>query len=205
MTLRLPRLPRNVSLIAGGVPTVEFQRFWDQVCGLVEAHENYQDAILAAQTAADAANAAAAAASTAAASANTAATTAQTAADAVTDETNLVNSYVTGTPPILTATDAGSNATITVAAHTRTYGDGSTVSITGGSIVSQPYSTLIYVYYVDATRSSTTPTFLATTSASTAAQTGNTHLVGAVTTPAAAGPPETGDAVAPPGVGSLYT
>lgn len=202
MALKLPTLPRGVKLIAAdGTATQQFQQWWQSLTRTIETQEGRQDELI---TALVEVNAATEAAQTAADTATTAAASAQTAADTTTAQTNLVDSYVDGTPPFLTATDAGANVTITVAAHNRVYGDATTLAITGGSVTGQPYSTLVYIYYVDATRADTTPTFLATTDASTAAQTGDTHLVGSVTTPAAAAPPETGNYVAAPGIGNLY-
>lgn len=198
MPLNLPRLPRNVKLTdANGQPTQIFQQWWQTAAKAIEAQFGAVDAAIAAQAAADAAN-------TAAEAANTAAETAQDAADAVTAESNLVNSYVTGTPPILTATDAGANVTITIAAHSRVYGDGTTVSVTGGNLTGLSYSTTYYIYYDQASRAGGAVTFVSTTTGNTAAQTGDRHLVGSVLTPAAAGAPVDGDYVAPPGIGSLY-
>lgn len=203
MAFRLPRLPDSFAIVTSSFkPTALFIRWWQSVVQKIEealaALEGAIAAVAAAQAAADNANAAAAVATAAAADA-------QDATDAVTRENNLVNSYVDGTPPILTATDAGANVTIAVAAHTRVYGDGSTLAITGGNVTGQAYSVpKLYIYYVDATRADTTPTFLATTDPTVAAQTGDTHLIGSTPTPAAAAPPETGDSVAPPGIGNLY-
>lgn len=198
MALKLPRLPRGVALVdKNGAATQAFQVWWQNLAQAVETHEGFQDAIIGLEAATEAAQAAAD-------TANAAAETAQTAADAVTAESSLVNSYVDGTPPILSASDAGTDATITIASHTRVYGDSSTLAITGAALTGLAYSTTYYVYYVDATRADTTPTFLTTTNGTTAAQTGDTHLIGVVTTPAAAAPANTGDYVAPPGLGSLY-
>lgn len=199
MAYRLARLPRNVSIVdASGLPNATFQKWWQsQVQDIEFALNSLQDAIdaiAAAQAAADAANAAAA-------TAEAAATTAQNAADAATLEQNLVNSYVTGAT--ITATDAGTNASITISSHTRVYGDGSSLAITGTTLTALAYSTLYYIYYVDATRADTTPTIQATTSQVTAAQTGDTHLIGSVTTPAAAAADTGGKYVAPPRTGEL--
>lgn len=209
MALKLPRLPRNVPLIdANGAATLQFQRWWQDLAQTIETHEGFQDAIIgleeatvAAQEAADAANTAATDAATAATDAQTAADGAQAAADATTAQNNLTNSYPSTNP--LSATDAGANATITIAGHNRIYGDGTTVAITGGSLTALAYSTEYFVYYDDPTRAGGAVTFVSTTSATTAAQTGDRHLVGSVTTPAAAAPPTTGEAVQPPGVGDL--
>ena len=194
---RLPRLPLTVQIVdpKTGRPTQRFQLWWQRFCEDIEAQEGAQDAAIAAQAAADSAIAAAAIASTAA-------VTAQSAADGANSVASLTNSGVTPNP--LSATDAGANATIAVAAHTRIYGDGSTLAIAGPvNITGLAYSTLFYVYYDDPTRADTTPTYATTTSATTAAQTGDRHLVGAVTTPAAAAPPTTGNEVQPPGLGSI--
>jgi hypothetical protein len=189
----LPRLPP-------GVVSPEFQIWWQQVVEAVEAE-------VGALEAADAANAAAVLATAAAAAANTAATNAQTTADDITASSSLANSYVTGTPPIVSAIDAGADATITIAAHTRHYPqpDGSTVdvAVTGGSLTGLAYSTFYYIYYDDASRTGGAVTYHATTSADTAAQLGDRHTVGAVTTPAAAGPPEDGGFTRPPGSGQF--
>lgn len=215
MAFRLPRLPRNVAIVdpATGFPSLAFQRWWQSVVETLEAQEAAQDAAIlaiqqaqaaadAAQDAADAADAAALAAQTAADTANTAASTAQNAADDAASVAALTASGVTGLT--LTATDAGADATITISAHTRVYGDGTSVSVNGGTLTGRAYSTLYYVYYDQASRAGGAVTYATTTSQSTAAQTGDRHLVGQVTTPAAAAPDNNGDFVAPPGIGNIY-
>lgn len=199
MPLRLPRLQRLAAITErDGSPSRAFHQWFDTYGKNIEDAfaqlEATVTAIAAAQAAADAANAAAATAEAAAA-------TAQSAADAVSLETSLNTSYVTGLT--LTASDAGTNATITISAHTRVYGDGTSLAVSGGSLTALSYSTLYYVYYVDATRADTTPTYQATTDPFTAAQTGDTHLVGSVTTPAAAAGNTTGGGTQPPGIGNL--
>lgn len=199
MPLKLPRFQRLAAITEkDGTPSRAFHQWFDTYGKNIEdAFNQLADAvasIAAAQAAADAANAAAAAA-------DAAASAAQGAADAVTTEAALNNSYVTGLT--LTATDAGTDASITISAHTRVYGDGTSLAVSGGSLTGLAYSTFYYVYYVDPTRADTTPTYQATTSQTTAAQTGDTHLVGAVSTPAAAGGPIDGVATRPPGVGTL--
>jgi hypothetical protein len=127
---------------------------------------------------------------------------AQAAADGANSVASLTNSGVTGLT--LGASDAGSDATITVSAHTRVYGDGSTLAIAGPvNITGLAYSTAYYIYYDDPTRADTTPAYQTTTSETTAAQTGDRHLVGFITTPAALAAPETGTPVRPPGIGNL--
>lgn len=196
---RYNKLQRGVPIVGrDGLPTAQFQLYWQQA---IDGLQGQIDAITAAQAAADAANAAAAAAQTAADAADTAATNAQTAADEANANTAITASYVTGVT--LTGTDAGSNATVSISAHTRVYGDGTSVSVNSGSVTSLAYSTDYYIYYDQASRAGGAVTYQATTSVATAAQTGDRHTVGKVTTPAAAAPSTNGNGVEPPGVGNI--
>lgn len=181
-----------------GTATGDFQAKWQRVMEEIETAVN---AVIDAQNAADAANAAAAAADAAAVAAQSAADNAQTAAEDAAAATAIANSYVTGVT--ITATDAGANATITISAHTRYYADGTNVAVNGGSVTGLAYSTLYYIYYDQASRAGGAVTYQATTSEATAAQIGDRHTVGSVTTPAAAAPDNTGDFVYPPGVGNI--
>jgi len=113
----------------------------------------------------------------------------------------LTNSGVTGIT--ISAVDAGSNCTISISNHTRVYGDGVSVSVTGGSITGLAYSTLYYVYYDQASRAGGTVTYVATVVKASAAQVNDRHLVGSVTTPAALGSAVTGKYVDLSGLGSL--
>ncbi len=109
---------------------------------------------------------------------------------------------------ILTAADAGSDASITIANHTRVYPvqgsiDVPDVSITGGSITALAFSTRYFIYYDDTTLANTTPTFVATTDSATA-QVGaaaGRHFLGYVTTPADGGGSTGGTGGGPPGGG----
>lgn len=193
---RLPRLPVNWR----EQPQL-FERYWDDSSRKLEEALNTLLSIPAIEAAIVAANAAAAAANTAATTANTAANTAQTTANTNTAITALVNSYPTGVT--LTATDAGANVTVTVSAHNRTYPPSTTVSVNSGSVTGLAYSTTYYIYYDDVPRTGGAVTYAATTSAATAAQVSNRHLVGSVLTPAAAAAPSTGKNVQPPGVGNI--
>lgn len=199
MALKLPRLQVRTALVnPDGTPTRAFHQWWDKSAKAIEDAvaqlQDAIDAIVAAQDAADAANAAAAAADAAAAAA-------QDAADDAATASALGNSGVTGVT--ITGTDAGSNVTVSISAHTRVYGDGTSVSVNSGSVTALAYSTFYYIYYDQASRAGGAVTYQATTSQSTAAQTGDRHLVGSVTTPAAAAPPTDGGYVAPPGVGGI--
>lgn len=189
---RYNKLQRGVPITdKAGQPTAAFQLYWQQA---IEGLQSQIDAIAAAQAAADAANAAAAAA-------DAAATSAQNAADEAAAATAISNSYPTGLT--LTGTDAGSDATVSISAHTRVYGDGTSVSVNSGTITGLAYSTDYYVYYDQASRAGGTVSYQATTTITTAAQTGDRHTVGKVTTPAAGSPPNTGNQVEPPGVGNI--
>lgn len=178
-----------------GRPTFFFQRAWEDAqratYEAILAIPGVQQAVLDAQAAADAAQAAADTANTAAANADTAAQ--QAAADS-----SLATSGTSGLT--ITAADAGSNVTVTISGHTRIYGDGTSVSVTGGSITALAYSTVYYIYYDQPSRLGGAVSYQATTTQATAAQTGDRHSLGAVTTPAALAGPSTGTPNLPPGV-----
>lgn len=118
-----------------------------------------------------------------------------------------INSYTDPTS-VVTAADAGADATITIADHTRVYPvqgsiDVPDLSIIGGTITGLAFSTHYFVYYDDTTLADTTPAYLSTTDAATAqvgAATGR-HFVGEVTTPADGGGGTTGGGGTPPGGG----
>lgn len=195
MALKLPRLQQNQQLIDDrGYPTTVFLLWWQQVAEQVEASINdialalgaagiALDAAEVAQDAADAADAAALAA--------------QNAANDISSAASLANSYVTGLS--VTATDAGASVTVAISGHTRVYGDGTSVAVTGGSLTGQPYSTTIYIYYDQPTRAGGVVSYVATANIDDVAQLGDRHSVASVVTPAAAAPPNNGGGVRPPG------
>jgi hypothetical protein len=198
MTKRLDRL--NPSNSAG----IAFQKLWQKNCeSLEEALDNLESAVAAIQAAQDAADLANAAAT----AADTAAAAAQTTADGITEASELSSSFVTGAT--ITATDAGTDVTVTISAHTRHYPqpDGSTVdvSVNGGSVTALAYSTSYYIYYDDPSRAGGAVTYAATTSTATAAQIGDRHCVGGVLTPAAAAAPTGGRTTEPAGPGNLQS
>lgn len=196
MTFRLPRLMRG-ALIADpktGRATDDFRLWWQRFAEQIEAEVGALEAAVAAE-------AAAAVAEAAAVTATTAATTAQTAADGANSVASLTNSGVTGAT--ITGSDAGATATATISAHTRQYGDGTSVAVNGGAVTALAYSTTYFIYYDQASRLGGVVTYAATTSEATAAQTGDRHLVGMVVTPAAAAPNTDGDYVRVPGVGGI--
>lgn len=124
-------------------------------------------------------------------------------ANGLTNQVAIMGSFSIPTM-ILTATDAGADATITIANHIRHYANGEDLTITGGTVTGLAYSTTYAVYYDDETRLLAAPTYAATTDLETGQHNYETgrHYMGTVTTPAAAGGPTTGGS---PPAGSGYT
>jgi hypothetical protein len=141
------------------------------------------------------------AAQSTATTANTNATTAAADALAV-KKTDKISASWTSPGAVLTAADVGTSATITIAAHTRKWGDGTSTAVAGGSITGRSFSTAYYVYYTDTTQSDTTPSYLSTTDPNTAAPNAASGrvYVGKITTPADGGGSTSGGTV-PPGGG----
>lgn len=95
---------------------------------------------------------------------------------------------------ILTGSDAGSDATVTIANHTRFWNDATNLAVTGDSVTGLAYSTLYAVYYDDPDRDAAAPTYSATTDLKTAQ---SNYVMGRVfcgniTTPASGGGATTG-------------
>lgn len=82
----------------------------------------------------------------------------------------------------LTASDAGSSATITIASFTMRFSDAD-VSVNSGSISGLSYSTLYYVYYTDPDFAGGSVTFASTTTKETALSS-NRLFIGSILTPA---------------------
>lgn len=203
MTLRLPRLMRGAQIVdpQTGRASDEFRLWWQRLAEQIEVEVGALTAAQAAQAAAVVAQAAAVTAQSAATTAQTAADDAQTSADGANSVASLTNSGVTGCT--ITGADAGANVTVTISAHTRKYGDGTSVAVNGGTVTALAYTTTYFIYYDQASRLGGAVTYAATTSEATAAQTGDRHLVGMVVTPAAAAPNTDGDYVRVPGVGGI--
>lgn len=178
MAFRLARLPVNWK----EQPQL-FERYWDETITQIEKTLNaildipiIQQAVIDAQAAADAAQAAASAA-------QSAADGAQADTDRQKAETSLVNSYTTGfTAPLITANVAG-NATI--GNHMRQYGDGTSVSVIGSSVVTGAATgDIVRIYYDDPARAGGAVTYQFTIDPAAApVQSGNRHSVGAVEIP----------------------
>lgn len=202
MVLRLPRLNSGAPIVdKEGIPTKAFTRFWDEFATAIEgALNNITDALAAAdiaQAAADTAIAAAATAQTSADSAAADAAAAQAAADAAApnDLVSLQQSGVSSNCAI-NGQDIGPDAQITISAHTRYYGDGTSVAVNAGNGAGLVNDTVYWVYYDDPTRAGGAVTYIfATTSADSFPSDVNPdrHYVGKVTTPATGQPDTDGE------------
>lgn len=202
MPVQLPRLDRSIPLVNDKkTPSLPFHQWWQKVVEtLTTSFNTLETAVIDIQAALDAAATAQTAADTAQTAANTAQTAATAAQNAADDATGLASVSTSGTNDVsITATDAGSDVTIDIAAHNRLYANGTTVAVNSGSLTGRAYSTLYYIYYDDAARTGGAVTYQSTTTKETAAQTGDRHLVGSVTTPAALGAPNNGTPKPPPG------
>lgn len=125
---------------------------------------------------------------------------AQAAADAVHLNDSISASW-TSPGSVLSASDAGTSASIAIASHTRKYGDGTQLTgISAGSLTGLAYSTVYYVYYDDSTRASTSPVYHSSTNPNDALPNAaiGRHSLGFVTTPASGGGATTGG-YTPPG------
>ena len=194
------RLNRNqIAAIVGDDPDAvrQFEALFANINTAISELRVQVDEIAAAQAAAAAANTAAAAANAAAVAADAAAVAAQDTADQVLAESTLANSFTTGLT--ITATDAGANVTIAMSAHSRVYGDGTTVAVNAGNVTGLAYSTSYWVFYDQASRLGGAVTYQASTSIQGNGTAPDRHFIGAVLTPAAAAPPTGGNPVRPPG------
>jgi hypothetical protein len=183
MALKLPRLSAGGAIVDGqGRPTAAFLSWWAQFADRIETEVG---ALAAAQAAQDAA----AAANSAAAAANAAAGAAQGVADGLAALAALQASFVSaGTT--LTGSDDGTSARASVSAHTRLYGDGSTVAVAGGSVGGLGFSANAYLYYDQASRAGGAVAYAATSDFAAAQPTAtqpDRHYVGVVTLPADGG------------------
>lgn len=178
---RLPRLPSNATLVDdSGKPTASMQQWWQQVVQQIEnavalivkltgVQDQFDQALQQAQQATQQAKDAADAAKAAADAAK-----AQT--DATKREAAIQGSYI-DPASVLTATPT----TITIAAHTRMYADGTSAAISGGTIAATSAGDTDYVFYVDVPRTGGSVTYQVSTDPPV--QTGDTHVVGAVAIP----------------------
>ncbi len=172
-------------------PHPQFILFWQEFCnqleaipaiaaGLEEQIVAVEAATVAAQEAADNANA---------------------AAEASTSEQSILASFPTNPSPapLISADSAG---VVTIADHQRQYGDPTlnpTVNVDGDTIATTELNpSVIRVFYSDPTRAGGAVTYQFTVDpADPPVQGGDTHVVGAVTVPAAG--TQSGNGVRPPG------
>ncbi len=177
--LKLPRLP-----IGWKDQPQLFERYWDEAMSKLEKTldsiliiPEIQAAIAAAQATAD-----------------MALETASTAAEGVAAEASLVNSYPQlATGDIISASSAG---VVTIAAHTRVYGNPSlnpSVAVSGGTLTTGASSdSIIRVFYSDPTRAGGSVVYQFTVDpADYPAQGNNNHSVGAVAIPSTGTSPGT--------------
>jgi hypothetical protein len=127
--------------------------------------------------------------------------TAYPVAEATLEQLLIANSYQTGLT--IAATDAGSDATITISAHSRVYQD-RTVAVDAASVTGMGYATTYWLYADDVERDGGALTVVATTTyadAFTSSDNPARHYVGTILTPAAGGGSSSGGGSTPPGGG----
>lgn len=174
MAVKLSRLIGNGSIVdKSGVPTQTFVRYWQTFAEQIERAINAIAEILGIT---DELDRAIAEAKQAASDAKDAADTAAAATEANKREQALVNSYIEPAS-VLTA----SPTSIAIAAHTRKYADETSAAVNAGSVGAIVGTDTNYVYYVDAERDGGAVIYQVTTTPPV--QTGDTHVVGAVTIP----------------------
>lgn len=105
-----------------------------------------------------------------------------------------IGSAQSATP--LTATDAGSDATVSIASHNLVY-DSTTLAYNSGSVTGLSFSTKYYVYATDASKTGGAVTYVASTTLTDVTAAKDRYFVGVVTTPADGG----GDTSGTPGGG----
>lgn len=181
--LRLDRLAQNIEVVdANRRPSSAFLIYWQRLVSQLERaiqlivqltgiQDQFDEALKAAQAATKEAQDAADAA-------KDAADAAQAQTDATKREAALQSSYITPAS-VLTATPT----TITIAAHTRYYSDGTSAAVNAGTTAATAADDVDYVSYVDPARAGGAVTYIVSTTAPV--QTGDTHVVGAVQIPAA--------------------
>ncbi len=189
-----PTLPQNTgsSLVA----TIQAKVTEAQTESVV-AGQKASAASNAASSASSAASTANANASTALATAGTAQTTANTAQTTATNAlptpSNL--SYRPTSQPI-TSTDAGANATVSIASfnlRVRSPLQSSDVSYNSGSVTSLSYGTLYYIYLNDPTFAGGSPTYNATTTKESVLSNDGNVFIGSILTAVSGGGTQSGN------------
>lgn len=173
---KLPRLQRQQVYFEDGKATQEFQLRWQRAMERIEQRFTDIESVLVAIQAAQAT-----------------ATAAVQTANATQAAIGLTNSY-TDPVGVLTASSAG---TVTIAAHSRVYGDGSTATLNSGSVSGFAPGNYVTIYYSDPARAGGAVAYLGTTEA--VAQTGDRHIVGTATIPAVGSVDSVGSSPTAPG------
>ncbi|MET1083766.1 MAG: hypothetical protein ABWY12_12075 [Burkholderiales bacterium] len=195
--IRLPRLPSFAQIVdKDGKPSLTFTRYFQSFAEQIELVINKIAELLGITEQLDAAiamaTAAAAAAQEAAENAQDAADNASAGNAASTREQALVSSGIMPRTVIL----ATSTGDVNIAAHTRYYGDGTSVAVDAGGLSGYNPADEVYVSYVNPDRTGGPVTYEG--SAVFQSQTSDRHVVGSVIVPATgAQPGEPGPA--PPG------
>ncbi len=180
----LPPLPQGQPIAQkDGNPTLAFTVYWQQLIAQIGGTLTNIESILADILAA------------------------QAAAEAAAREAARLSSY-TQPSSVLTATDAGSDASVTIAAHYRIYPvqgfiDVPDLLVGGGIVTGLAFSTTYYVYYDDTTLEDETPNYIATESLGTASvgAAPGRHFIGKIITPANGAGDTIGTGGSPPGGG----
>lgn len=181
--VRIPRLEqRNAFVDREGRLTTEAHR---RLNDAFQTIERAFTAIAEVLGIADDLEAALAEVAIATAAAQAAADAAQGVATQTSREAALVNSYIEP-DSVLSSTDT----TISVAAHTRYYADGTSVAVDAGSVAATTPGDTDYIFYSDPDREGGAVTYLVDTTQPV--QTGDRHVVGAVVVPGAGDPPASG-------------
>lgn len=179
--LRVPTLTQRDPIVTESrLPTTAFLRTMNdiiqrivQVVNAVIDVLDIQDQLQAALTTAQEAIVVA---QQAAEDAKDAADAAQAQADATKREASLVGSYI-DPDGVLSA----SPTTITIAAHTRRYADGTSAPVNAGTATATAPGEINYISYNDPMRAGGAVTYIVTSDPPV--QTGDTHVVGAVQIP----------------------
>ncbi len=204
MAVNLPRFQQIAALVdSDGRPSSAFHIWWDTFAKRLEDTLNDQADQLAAiqtlQTEMAARVTEIEALQSAMEDRITEIEAAQATADAAKTNNAISASWVSGLT--LSASDAGTDASIVISNHTRYYDDETSLAVIGTTLTGLAYTTQYHIYYDDVTRSDTTPSYQTTTDATVAApnRANGRHYVGSVTTPAAGGAATDGGGSEPPG------
>lgn len=127
-------------------------------------------------------------------------------AEATAARVSIANSYTSPGAILSAAAVDGTDCTITIADHTRKYGDGTSVEVTGSTITGLAGETTYYLYYDDPEFAGGAVTYLYSTNYLDAAQENGRHSCGDITTPAlTATEPSYGGGPRPAGTGGYKT